>query len=244
MAVTGLQIITRALKALAVLESSEVPGPNEAQDALTSLNDLLETWGLTLQGVPAVSRLVLPLVASQSIYTIGPSGDVDTVRPDHIEAVSLVQDRTATTVSELPLEPPLTVAEWQHVPLKAVTSDYPTRVFYNRNVNASGQSTLSVYPIPTGSLADLILYAAVPLSAFDLSSSVALPSGWARALVANLALELAPSYGAAIHSALRDTAEESKTALFRANHETPILQLSQALPGMRGRGGFDIFAGR
>lgn len=244
MAVTGLQIITRALKALAVLESSEVPGPNEAQDALTSLNDLLETWGLTLQGMPAVSRLVLPLVASQSIYTIGPSGDVNTVRPDHILAVSLVQDRTATTVSELPLDPPLTVAEWQHVPLKASTGDYPTRVFYNRNVNASGQSNLSVYPIPTGSLADLILYAAVPLAVFDLDTQVELPQGWPRALVANLALDLAPSYGAQVHSALRDTAEEAKNALFRANHETPILQLSQALPGMRGRGGFDIFAGR
>lgn len=245
MAVTGLQIITRALKALAQLEASETPGPNEAADGLVALNGLLGTWGLTLQGLPAVSRLVLPLVASQASYTVGVGADLNTRRFDHITRVSVVPDAGAADPSEWPLDPPLTTAEWQAIPLKTQTSTIPTRVHYDRSVDpATGYSRIYVYPIPSTSDPDLIVYAAVPLADFDLHTAVELPNGWERALRTNLALELAPDYGAIVHPELASAAREAKAALERANNQTPVLQMPVGLPGTRDGGLFDIFAGR
>lgn len=244
MAVTGLQIITRALKALGQLEASEVPTSNDASDALDALNDLIASWGLTLAGCPAIQRLVLPLVAAQQSYTVGPSGDLDTVRPDQIITCSVITDRTATTPVETPIGRPLTWPEWQALPLKTETGSVPWRTHYDRSVNASGQSALLVYPIPTGSSADLVVYAAIPLDVFDLSTEVELPSGWPRALITNLALELAPAYGAAVHSQLRVAAEEAKTLVLRSNHQAPVAQMDAGLPGMRSTRLFDVFSGR
>lgn len=244
MAVTGLQIITRALKALGQLDASEVPTANEASDALASLNDLLGSWGLSLQGCPTIARLVLPLVASQQAYTVGDGADLDTVRPTAVISVSVVPDRAASTVTETPIGQPLTWPEWQAIPVKSEVGTLPRHTHYDTNVDASGFATLSVYPIPSTSDPDLIVYAAVPLAAFDLSTAVELPSGWERALRTNLAIEIAPEYGATVHPDLRRAAEESRTSIERMNHRAPVMQMDAGLPGMRSTRLFDVFSGR
>lgn len=241
---SGRDIVTRALRHLNQLQSSEVPTGAELVDGLVSLNQMLGSWSLDPSTLIARPRIVVPLVASQVSYTIGPSGNVDVARPNQIRYASIIVDRTATDPVESTIESPLTVPEWQRISLKSLTAPFPAAIYYDRTVSALGQSTIWVYPIPTSSLSDLVLYCESPFSAFDASTDVVMADGYARALETNLALDLAAGYGAAPSGDLRDMAADSLYKLQVANHRQPTMRLSGALPGMASPGQYDVYAGR
>src|SRR3989304_3591307 len=53
----------------------------KSDKALVSLNNMLGTWGIDGLIVPFTTSENFPLVAGQSLYTIGASGNFNTVRP-------------------------------------------------------------------------------------------------------------------------------------------------------------------
>lgn len=71
-----IDIISRALKDIGALASGETPTPEEAQDALDMMNDMLDQWSNEDMMVYNTTEIIFPVVSGQTQYTIGPSGDI------------------------------------------------------------------------------------------------------------------------------------------------------------------------
>lgn len=71
-----IDIISRAMKDIGALASGETPTPEEAQDALDMMNDMLDQWSNEDMMVYNTTEIIFPVVNGQTQYTIGPSGDI------------------------------------------------------------------------------------------------------------------------------------------------------------------------
>jgi hypothetical protein len=74
---TPFDIVSRALKDIGALEAGEVPSADAAQDAFDMLNDLVDQWSNEEMMVYYKNEIVFPIVAGQTQYTIGPTGDIN-----------------------------------------------------------------------------------------------------------------------------------------------------------------------
>ena len=70
-------IISRALKDIGALEAGETPTADAAQDAFDMLNDLVDQWSNEEMMVYYKNEIVFPIVAGQTQYTIGPTGNIN-----------------------------------------------------------------------------------------------------------------------------------------------------------------------
>lgn len=223
---TGLQVITNSLKLIGAVAGHEVPTAAEQADAFSRLNELIDAWGTHAQTLFARRRDVVPLVAAQQTYTLGPTGDVVLpVAPMTLDAVSYVV--TGTTDTEVFLDfgtEQAYVAQAQ----KALTGASPLAAHY---VRTGGDGELTVWPVPTTGL-DVVIYWKQPLAGFpDLVTPVALSAGLARALRSNLAQELAPEWGKVADPLVRQMAAESLADLKRANVVMVEVGIDRALTG-------------
>ncbi len=202
----------------------------EAADALRATNLLLESWRLESLLVYAVDTLTLAMTGAAS-YTIGPGGSVNTTRPVRLELAAL---RLAGSPSlDIPIHL-LSDEEYQSIALKGLTGTWGYGLYYDR---AYPLGSLFPYPV-YASGSTLVLYPWHPLSPFaGLSTDVALPPGYERALQKNLAIELSPGYrDCVITPALAQQAEESLAVLKLANTRAHFLHLPAGIPTGRRHG--------
>jgi hypothetical protein len=99
------------------------PTSTEDSDALLALNNMLSLWGADFL-VPVVERESLALVVGQPEYTIGPGGDLDTVRPIKIDNAYL----TDSNGYSYPLKE-MSATEYNNISLKTQDSR-PTKYYY------------------------------------------------------------------------------------------------------------------
>src|SRR4029434_8078604 len=93
-----LQVITDALKLIGVVAGHEIPTSAEQQDALSRLNELIDSWGTHAQTMYVPRRVLVPLVVGVQTYSIGEGGDVDLPAPMALDAASYL------TVASVPSE--------------------------------------------------------------------------------------------------------------------------------------------
>jgi hypothetical protein len=207
-------LIDRALRLIGKLPSGESPTPTESADALVTLNDMVEDF--RNDGLLSFARqeLTLTLANADASYTIGPSGDVNTVRPTKIERAWVVVSDISHPVTMLE-----TRDQYSAIPDKTTTGDWPSKAFYEPTM-ATG--TLLVWPVPNATRT-MKLQAVVPVTEFAaVGTTITLPPGWQKALTANLALELAPEYQVSPSPEVVKMARESLARIKRANAR-PIL---------------------
>ena len=171
--------------------------------------------------IPVVTRATATLTANQTSFTVGTGGNINIPRPglQQIDRIAFVD--TATTPDlEFSLGKPITEAEWENIPMKALTSTYPQKAYYSPTYAAS-TGTLYPWPIPTSSTLLWAIYYYAPVAEFAaVTDAVTVPDGYERLLVTNLALELAPSNNrqpaASLVMAARDSLAVAKKANARA----------------------------
>lgn len=73
---TPLTIISGALRSIGALATGEPVPPDQANDALILLNDMLDQWSNEKLMVFCIQEVIHELTGSQFIYTIGPNGQV------------------------------------------------------------------------------------------------------------------------------------------------------------------------
>lgn len=71
-----LDIISASLRSIGALESGEVPDSPTANDALSTLNDMLAAWSNARMMIPYQTDIIHTLTSSVYQYTIGPGGTV------------------------------------------------------------------------------------------------------------------------------------------------------------------------
>lgn len=233
---TGRDAVAASLRLLGVLASGETSSAAEATDGLSALNRMLGSWSAEGSMVPFKVREEFTLTPGTASYTMGPSGVFNTTRPIDIERAT-IEIQSSTPVSEYPVRI-VTIAEWAAIGLKDLASDVPTDLYPEGTYPLE---TLNLYPVP--SVANkLVLYSMKALTAIaTLDTAVSLPPGYDRAIIYNLAVELAPEYGKAVPDTVAMVAMESKATLMRLNDKPRYLGMDSALVSNGYR--FDILRG-
>lgn len=210
---TALDIITGALRRINAYAPGETLSAQDANDALTLLNDLLDTWSTEHLTVFNNNEFTFTLQPGKYSYTIGTGGDVNTPRPLRITNVYTRITASGSTGIDYPCQV-ISGDEYTSIGLKAQPGPWPKVVYYNENFPLGN---LLFWPAPN-TAGEVHLWTDNIFSLFsNLTDQVSLPQGYARALKLNLALELAPEYKKPVEPILVEQARTAKAALKALN---------------------------
>lgn len=229
---TARDLITATLRSIRVLGVGDVLLAEDANDSLGRLNDWIDSLAMERLTIFYVLRTLKLLANNVPSYTIGTGGDINIVRPTHIEAAGLIQDTSVPTPYERPLEI-WTDQRWQGAHQKSLESTYPTAIYYDHNW-VNGLGTIYLWPIPIDcALTQLVLYTPVALREFTtLDTDYTFPPGYRRFLRTNFAAEIASEYGKQLTSDQVATARQSKAQIKRGNVRPAEARVDRALvPG-------------
>jgi hypothetical protein len=237
---TGLSIVETALRRIGAIASGESAQASETTDGLACLNMLIESWAAGDRLIVySMTRTTWTIVSGTGAYTLGLLGTIAVARPVYINDLNVI-DTSQTPDQEIDLGLVLTDQEYADIPDKALTADQPSRFHYNPTFPLG---TVTFWPVPTSStLLGAIYTEAQVTSIASLATTVTLPPGYERALIANLAVELAPEFGRPVDPGLMKIAADSKAAIKIANYQPIPLRCDPALIG-RGGMGYDINIG-
>lgn len=228
---SGADFVRYALQDLSVLAATRAPAAEDVQDGLVLLNQWMASLSLERLAIFHYTRAQHNLSSGVATYTIGVGGTLNTARPLALTRVSVIPDRTATPVLEIPLGQPLTLADYQCLTDKTLQSAYPLSVYYDFGWTG-GLATLAVYPAPNTSVSAVVLYTPDQLQQFADSSTVyTFPPGYERLIRTHLAIELAPSYDATPSPDLLRSARQAKQLIKRANVRINELGMPAGLAG-------------
>ena len=193
---TAQRILTNSLKLIGVIEPSEIPAADEADDSFDALNSLIDSWGTQPATMYTITRSVTSCAAAAS-YTIGIGGNFNVARPEPFQiqaAAYIVPGTSGTTTTEVPI-PIITDDAYQALQLKAMTNPQPTMLYYNATASTSaGFGTIYLWPILDQTVS-IVLYIQQNVSQFaDRVTEYVLTPGLDRALRYNLAMEIAPLF--------------------------------------------------
>lgn len=239
MGTSAYDIVNRALRINGVIASLDSGDAQDVNDAFTSLNMMIEAWSLEdLMCYYLISNSFTATIG-QASYTIGEGGEFDCTRP-----LEIVQAFCTVGQIDYPLEI-ISHEEYQNVSMKTLSS-VPRAIYYQPNYPLG---TVYFYPVPNVAY-PVGISQSVQLTKFsELRHELSLPPGYLKALIWNLAVEIAPEYGKAVDEITAKKAIESKELLKGKNQKIPQLHLESMYLGHGvtaiggGNGRFNIFSG-
>lgn len=177
-------IIRDALILIGGLEDDETPSDAQKSYARRALNRLGKAWSARGLKAWCWNEVSLTCVASQSSYTIGPSGDLVSERPARVANIRKSISGTETPIRQY------SRSEYMNQPSKSSTGE-PVAVYYDPQLT---NGVMYVWPTPDA--AHVINFSARQyIEDFDNSSNTPYyPVEWHDAIIYNLAYRLAPKY--------------------------------------------------
>lgn len=226
---TAGQLIYQALNKIGVGAVGEALSADEANDGFTALNQMLDVWSNDGLLVYHITNYLFPVTPGISTYSIGPQATWDTgamKRPMQIQKWGAFVRQTVspgvTNDYKLDYWPNET---YQNQFLKGQTSNFPTRFTYQPGFPIG---TIILWPVPTIAL----LFGLSGLDQFqsfgNLTDQVNLPPGYESAIVFNLAVDLAPSYGIEPLQTVFKRAFETKSLLMTTNTDSVYMRTDPA----------------
>jgi hypothetical protein len=220
---TALNMVTRAMRLARVIGKGEIPDNEEAQDGLTALNAMLDSWRLERLSVYQVVQGSHAWTASDSSMTFGTGGDV-TTRPVAVDS-AFWQDG-----NKYPLRLLTEREQYDSIVTPSNQSTIPEYLFYEK---AFPLGVVYLYPVPSEG-GTLLLNTWQTLQEFaGLTTELALPPGYQRAIEYNLAEEIAPEFGVQVPVSVIRIASKAKTNLKRVNAPRDVLSFPTELLGRR-----------
>lgn len=236
-------VCTGALRRIGVLSAVETPSSEDINVTLGVLNQLLDAWATENLTIYTITRTTWTISSGTGTYSVGSGQTVNIARivPTNLQTINFI-DTSQDPDLEIPMGPLLTPDAYAAIQLKALTSDYPQYAYYNPTYP---YGTITLWPVPTSSTLQGVVYAGTALTeASATSTSFALPPGYRRFLETNLAVEVAPLFGAIVPGDLQRAAAESKANVKRANIRLSDLAVEPgALPQRRLWGAWSIYSG-
>ena len=217
------------MRKIGALTKSEAPSSDEADDGLESLNDMLSSWANESLVLYARTLESFTLTANDGEYTIGSGADFNTTRPLHIVSAYVRQGTT-----DYPLEI-ISDENFSKIGQKSQGGHIPEFLNFN---GGFANGTIKLWPLPAGAYS-LYLLSEKEITALTLSGTVSLPAGWKRALIYNLAKEIAP-HARVPRATVLDLEQKflfllrnarSKDAMDQANVRPPPGRLSRSRGG-------------
>lgn len=210
---TAQDIITSALRLIGVIAQGEAPSSDDAMGGLLALNIMLDNWAARRLLTPGLTKESFPIgPPAPASYAVGPGAAFDTAKP---EAVLNAYVRDGNLI-DYPVEV-ITPEEYDRLSDKATLAGTPSKLFYDPAGAQASVGAICLYPLP-GSLFTLIIESLKPFAEFaTLTDSFTFPAAYARAMKYNLAVELAPEYGAAVAPEVATVARESMQTIRNLN---------------------------
>lgn len=221
---TGIDLISASLRLIGVLASGEQPSATEANNALTSLNDMIDMWSTQNLTIPAKVQETFALIAGQQTYTMGAGGGFNTSRPQRIEN-ALIQIPTSTPALNIPMRI-INQDEWAAITLPLMQSTFPTLLYSDNNYPLTN---VNVWPIPTAACSVVLFSWKALAEVALLTTAISFPPGYQEAIKYNLASRLAPEYGKQASPDIVDLAVNGLAHIKRMNVKPVFARVDAAL---------------
>lgn len=233
---TAQTIINGALRLLQVASTDVVLTADEANDALESLNQMIDGWSNESLMLYHVTREQFTCIPAHNPHTIGLSGDFVTSVPMNIEAATVTVNGTDYPIL------PIDYDDYAVIKLKTLQNVYPEYFYLDKA--SPVLANLYMYPVPS-TTSTINLYSRKPLTSFSsLTDNITLPPGYERALKYSLAVELAPEYQVSAGNDVIALAISAKANLKRTNKRPLTLQIDPAALTVSGKRRFNIYTGQ
>lgn len=183
------QVITGALRKLAVIASGQTPSTQQVTDANEALNALIKAFHADGMPVWKITSTTFTVTSGTSSYTIGPSGStVTAVQPlKVIQAVYTPSGGNNT---------PMTIVnryDYKYLPLSSSIVGLPVELYYQPLATTG---VIKLWPTPNDSTTTVTINYQAPYEDMDSASdNFDFPAYWIQALIYNLAWSLSPEYG-------------------------------------------------
>lgn len=262
-------LVTSALKTIGVISTGETPSSSEAEDGLSVLNMMIESWSNDNLALFNLKREVFELLPGKGDYTIGIGAEFNTSRPMEVQAAAYgnliktpiyedVEVPGVPTEEDPDPEPTIeqqlvgySLASDFEIPMEilpfqkwAGTTLKQTTSTIPTELYVHGDAPfekLTLWPVPSVECG-LVLYSRKQLTGFeDLDTEADFPPGYSEAIKYNLAMRLAPEYGREPSAYITKFAIDSLAKIKRKNSGVNIMK-SDVL-GLSNGKRFNILAG-
>jgi len=227
--------INRALRLLGVLAEGETPSAAMSQDALTALNQMIDSWNTERLSIFNTIDQVFTWPAGEIQRHLGPTGDFVGVRPVLLDDATYYRDSGTNVSFGIKF---INQQQYDGIAVKTVTSTYPQVMWINMEYP---NIQMTVYPKPTRDLEWHFISVQELDQAPTLETEILFPPGYLRAFTYNLACEIAPEYGVEPSPQVSRIAMTSKRNLKRINNPDDVMSMPYAIVATRQR--FNIYAG-
>jgi len=232
---TAGDLINGSLRLLGVLAEGEVPSAETSQDALTAMNQMIDSWNTERLSVFALQEQVFTWEAGARSKTLGPSGDFVGNRPVLLDDSTYFRDGSTNVSYGIKF---INKQQYDGIAVKTVTSTYPQVIWTNMlypNIE------MFIYPVPIRALEWHFVSVQELSQPALLDTVLSFPPGYLRAFRYNLACELAPEFGVEPSPQVKRIAIASKRNLKRINNPDDIMSMPYSLIATRQR--YNIYAG-
>lgn len=217
---TGTQVIIEALLIDGVIYPGQTISAEAEATSEFGFNLMLGEWNAQGMAVFSVARVTKVLTSGTADYTIGTGGAFNTPRPERIEAWAVVSISGAAGNGK-PVDP---------ATFAALSEDRTATGSIIKALNYDGAyplGTIHLYPIPNAAHT-LELWVWEQFTAItDFTLAIDFPPGYMKAVIYNLAVDLAPKFGRGVDPNVQRIADECKAGLGSTNaplHATPPVQ--------------------
>jgi hypothetical protein len=227
--------INGALRLLGVLAEGETPSSETSQDALTALNQMIDSWNTERLAVFSTIDQVKTWAPGTRFNTLGPTGTIVGQRPVLLDDSTYFFDPQTNVSYGIKL---INQQQYNGIAVKTVTSTYPQVMWVNMTYP---DVELYVYPVPLRPLEFHFVSVEQLTKPANLTTQLTFPPGYLRAFKYNLALEIAGEFGIQPNAQVMRIAMTSKRNLKRINNPDDIMSLPYSLVATRQR--YNIYAG-
>jgi hypothetical protein len=232
---TAFDQIKASLRLIGQLAEGEEPSPQAAQDALTAMNQMIDSWNTERLAVFCTEDQVFNWPPGEITRTLGPTGNFVGNRPVLIDDATYFRDASTNVSYGIKL---INQQQYNGIAVKTVTSTYPQVMFVN---NTFPDITMTIYPQPTRVLEWHFVSVQELTKPATLNTVLSFPPGYLRAFKYNLAMEIANEFGVEPMPQVQRIAMTSKRNLKRINNPDDVMSMPYSLVATRQR--FNIYAG-
>jgi len=227
--------INGALRLLGILAEGETPSASTSQDALSALQQMVDSWNTERLSVYSTQDQVFSWPPNELSRTLGPTGDFVGNRPILFDDSTYFKDPSSGISYGIKF---INQQQYNGIAVKTVTSTYPQVIWVNMTYP---DVEMYIYPKPTKVLEWHFVSVEELTQPATLATNLHFPPGYLRAFKYNLACEIAPEFGVEPSPTVQRIAMTSKRNLKRINNPDDIMSLPYSIVGTRQR--FNIFAG-
>jgi hypothetical protein len=232
---TAFDQIKASLRLIGQLAEGEEPSPQAAQDALSAMNQMIDSWNTERLAVFCTEDQVFNWPPGEITRTLGPTGNFVGNRPVLIDDATYFRDASTNVSYGIKL---INQQQYNGIAVKTVTSTYPQVMFVN---NTFPDITMTIYPQPTRVLEWHFVSVQELTKPATLNTVLSFPPGYLRAFKYNLAMEIANEFGVEPMPQVQRIAMTSKRNLKRINNPDDVMSMPYSLVATRQR--FNIYAG-